>query len=115
MTLVEYRMLPQGKENAFYFGFSSVVRCACAHFANHLLTQILASFQEFRNCVHKLSGTDEKAEGKIPTTVFASRWEIDECVLAFVYLEPCMLLPKLLCEGMMGVERKFIKVNYLIK
>ena len=36
--LAEYRMYPEGKENASYFWFSLVVTCACAHFANHLLT-----------------------------------------------------------------------------
>lgn len=42
------------------FWLTSDVRCACVHSANHLLTQISAGFQELRNRVHKLGGTDEE-------------------------------------------------------
>lgn len=46
-----------------------------------------------------MSGTDERAEGKIPVALLGSYWKIREHVHAFVYLEPWVFSPKLLCEG----------------
>ena len=104
---------PRGEENVSCFWLSSDVGCACAYFANHLVSQISALFWELGICAHKLGGMDEKAEGKIPVPLLATHGDTDERVIAFVYLEPWRVFLRCFPKGV-GLVRKVVKVNYLI-